>query len=100
MIGRREKMVMGAALVLRAGLILYGRWQDVHMEVPYTDIDYKVYSDASEYMSRGESPYMRSTYRYTPILAGLLVPNWWWFPEYGKVLFSLADVVAAWCACC
>ena len=38
----------------------------------YTDIDYYVFSDASEYMMNALSPYERSTYRYPPIIAYLL----------------------------
>nr|GMD04443.1 GPI mannosyltransferase 1 [Ipomoea batatas]GMD08321.1 GPI mannosyltransferase 1 [Ipomoea batatas] len=38
-------------------LILYGKWQDTHMEVRYTDIDYLVFSDAAALMAKGDSPY-------------------------------------------
>ena len=40
----------------------------------------------------GQSPYERSTYRYPPILALLVTPNFFLFPEWGKILFSIADV--------
>jgi GPI transamidase subunit PIG-U len=40
----------------------------------------------------GQSPYERSTYRYPPILALLVTPNFFLFPEWGKLLFSIADV--------
>ncbi|PIA38504.1 hypothetical protein AQUCO_02700005v1 [Aquilegia coerulea] len=63
------------SVVLRIVLIIYGEWQDTHMEVRYTDVDYLVFSDASSLMASGLSPYKRSTYRYSPLLAFLLLPN-------------------------
>ena len=40
----------------------------------------------------GQSPYERSTYRYPPLLALIMTPNFLLFPEWGKLLFSIADV--------
>ncbi|KAK6623481.1 hypothetical protein RUM43_009333 [Polyplax serrata] len=79
-------------LIVRLVIIAYGEWHDRHMAVPFTDVDYKVFSDAARHVSEGSSPYKRHTYRYPPVLAWLLVPNIY-FPYWGKALFSLLDVL-------
>ncbi|RHZ53740.1 glycosylphosphatidylinositol-alpha 1,4 mannosyltransferase I [Aspergillus thermomutatus] len=91
--------VIGASIAMRAILLVYGAWQDAHSPIKYTDIDYLVFTDAARYVSRGASPYARDTYRYTPLLAWLLLPTTWDVPgffSFGKALFALADVVAGW----
>ena len=84
--------LVGAALV-RAVLLLYGAWHDEHLEVPYSDVDYHVFSDGAALVWRGRSPFERPTYRYTPLLALLLTPNLWLHPAWGKLLFCAADLV-------
>jgi phosphatidylinositol glycan class M len=76
--------------IFRVILILYGEWQDSHMEVRYTDVDYIVFSDAASLVASGYSPYQRTTYRYSPLLAFLLVPNSLLHHSWGKFLFSSA----------
>lgn len=92
-------VVFSSAIVLRILLLVYGLIQDKYSPLPYTDIDYFVFTDAARYVSRGLSPYERETYRYTPLLAWILLPTSWpgavWF-SFGKVLFALADIVAGW----
>ncbi|GLT88612.1 hypothetical protein SLE2022_066290 [Rubroshorea leprosula] len=79
--------------LFRVVLIFYGEWQDARMEVRYTDVDYLVFSDAASLMASGESPYKRSTYRYSPLLAFLLIPNSIIHPSWGKFIFSAADLL-------
>lgn len=40
------------------------------------------------------SPYLRETYRYTPILAWLLIPSHTIYFGFGKILFAFGDIVA------
>ncbi|EMF17408.1 glycosyltransferase family 50 protein [Sphaerulina musiva SO2202] len=94
----RPSVIFSLAVLVRAALLLYGRWQDAHSAIKYTDIDYLVFTDAARYVSRQRSPYDRATYRYTPLLAWLLLPTTWhgiWF-EFGKALFAIGDVVTGW----
>lgn len=92
-------IIFSSAILLRVVLFLYGLVQDAYSPVKYTDIDYFVFTDAARFLSRGRSPYQRETYRYTPLLAWLLLPTTWpglgWF-SFGKIMFALADVVAGW----
>lgn len=91
-------VVFSAAILLRVGMLFFGIWQDNNTPVKYTDIDYMVFTDAARFVSRGESPYERATYRYTPMLAWMLLPTTWsytWF-SFGKLLFAIADIVAGW----
>lgn len=85
------------AAAMRLVFLVYGAWQDAHSAMKYTDIDYNVFTDAARYVSRGASPYARDTYRYTPLLAWMLLPTTWkgvWWFSFGKILFSLADILA------
>lgn len=94
-----------SSTLVRVVLLLYGLWQDANSPLKYTDIDYLVFTDAARYVARGQSPYARETYRYTPLLAWMLLPTTvqssskWvtvaWFSS-GKVLFAVADLVAGW----
>ena len=112
----RPLPVLALSGLLRAAMLLYGLHQDATSPVKYTDIDYLVFTDAARYAHTGGwgwgwgwgggggggggggmGPYERETYRYTPLLAWLLVPTAWggrgWF-SFGKVLFAAGDLVA------
>ncbi|RCI08044.1 hypothetical protein L249_7842 [Ophiocordyceps polyrhachis-furcata BCC 54312] len=106
------------AALLRLSLLLYGTWQDRNSSVKYTDVDYLVFTDAARFVlqpqhrqatstassspsssssssssSAFQGPYTRETYRYTPLLAWLLLPTTSIFIA-GKILFALSDLLA------
>ena len=88
--------VATAACVLRLVLLCWGRIQDVVLNVKFTDVDYFVFTDAARFVVQGESPFKRSTYRYSPLISILLVPNVLFWEDFGKVLFALCDLLAGW----
>ena len=51
-----------------------------------------VFTDAAREVYQGNSPYDRATYRYTPVLSWLLLPNVW-ARVWGKLVFCAADLV-------
>ncbi|CAG9790076.1 unnamed protein product [Diatraea saccharalis] len=84
-----------AGVVIRLILIVYGDIHDRTYNVPYTDIDYTVFTDAARYIIAGESPYNRPTFRYSPIIAYLMIPNIFLGRNFGKILFSIFDILVA-----
>ena len=83
------------AILIKILLIFYGEYHDSHSQVKYTDIDYKVYNDAARYLTMNQSPYLRHTYRYTPLLAQICTLDIYFYNWIGKFLFVLVDCVAA-----
>lgn len=84
-----------SAFVLRVLLIIYGCYHDKYMDVAYTDIDYSVFTEAAQHVANGNSPYDKDTYKYTPVLAYLLLPNIYIHVVFGKLLFCSFDILVA-----
>ena len=91
---------MTLATLLRLLLIAYGQHQDSNMDVKYTDVDYRVFNDAARHVYEGGSPYLRHTYRYSPLLAYLMLPNIMWSPSIGKLIFVMFDIFAGYLIYC
>ncbi|GMM49364.1 glycosylphosphatidylinositol-alpha 1,4 mannosyltransferase I [Starmerella bacillaris] len=89
------RTVLALALVERIGFLLWGAYQDANMLPKFTDIDYMVFTDAAQFISYGGSPYMRDTYRYTPLLAWILLPTAFEnLFTFGKLVFVAGDLLA------
>ena len=87
-----ELINITVAAIIRFTLIIYGTIHDKYMDVKYTDIDYTVFTDAARHIVNGESPYLKDTYKYTPLLAYLVTPNILLHPLFGKCLFCVVDI--------
>lgn len=86
--------VFAAGALLRVALVMLGDWMDAKYGRTYTDVDYVVFSEGAREVWEGRSPYDRATYRYTPLLAWLTIPNVWW-PSFGKHMFTVVDMTIA-----
>lgn len=78
-------------LIRVALAFLLSTYENVYeQDLRFTDIDYKVYSDAS----LTNNPYDRHTYRYSPLLAYLMRWNYSLHQATGKVLLAVFDLAA------
>lgn len=80
------------SIVIRIFLVYYGEVQDSLSEIQYTDVDYRVVTDGASHVLNLNSPFKRHTYRYTPLLAYLVLPNLLLHHSFGKFVFSLFDI--------
>ena len=63
--------------------------------IKFTDTDYDVFSDAASHVCKGNSPYLRKTYRYTPLASYICVVNCWIHPLACKFVFVAFDIILA-----
>jgi phosphatidylinositol glycan class M len=42
--------VLGVSALVRIALIVYAEWHDAHSVVKYTDVDYRVFGDATRFI--------------------------------------------------
>ncbi|KAA0160853.1 hypothetical protein FNF27_08138 [Cafeteria roenbergensis] len=120
MVDRPVAVVLALGFVLRAGLVVFSEvWDEANPARKYTDVDYVVFTDAARevvasrpsvtpeaaseagdgmaaWMFGLGSPYDRATYRYTPFLAWLAVPNVTVAFAWGKLVFAAVDVLVGW----
>lgn len=86
---------MFLGFLVRLVFVMYGEYHDRRSILKYTDVDYHVFTDAAQEVVDGGSPFDRHTYRYTPFLAWLLMPNVQLNFAFGKLLFSFLDCCAS-----
>eukprot|EP00796_Vickermania_ingenoplastis_P005950 gene5950-4259_t len=89
------RTLIWAGIAIRLVLLLYSMFHDYYFRVKYTDIDYMIIVDGASEMVRGGSPFDRTTYRYTPLLAGLVIPAAVVANPLGKLVFVASDIGAA-----
>ena len=90
-----DKKLLVFASLIRVFLILYSTFHDKFFEVKYTDVDYEVFTQAAKHLVDGGSPYLKDTYKYTPMLAYLMTPNIFMQKLFGKFLFCALDIIVA-----
>lgn len=81
------------ALSIRFLLVWYSEIHDQNAEVLYTDVDYEVVTDGARHILDNNSPFKRHTFRYSPLLAFILTPNIFIHKSFGKLLFTVFDIL-------
>ena len=79
------------SITVRILMIYVSTLVDSYFHIQYTDVDYLVITDGS----KNFNPYNRETFRYSPIIAWLVIPNNYISQDYGKILFSCIDTICS-----
>lgn len=85
-------LIIGFIIKIALLVLGYPDHDDNSGQLKFTDIDYFVFTDAAKYVLEGGSPYDRITYRYTPLMAYVVLPNHLLHPMFGKVLFVVLEL--------
>lgn len=90
----KKFLFFALAFAIRIVVVFVGEYIDRNSNgVKYTDIDYSVFSDAATYVYKGQSPYKKHTYRYTPLAAYICLVNNYIDPVGGKIVFCIFDIL-------
>lgn len=85
-----------AGLLIRLAFVAYSLIHDRYFDVKFSDADYSVFSNGAKAVSNWKSPYEEDAeYRYSPLVAYLLLPNIVLHRAFGKLLFAVADLLVA-----
>lgn len=80
--------------IVRLVTVIYSILHDEFIDhIKYTDVDYHVYSNGSQSVVQGNSPYLDDMFRYSPIIAFMFVPNIILFESFGKLLLITLDII-------
>ncbi len=90
---KSTKPIYVLGLLIRIILFLIGVYMDKFTETDYSDIDYRIFTDGARYVTEGKSPFERTTYRYTPLLAIMMTPNIYISEYFGKIFFISLDIL-------
>lgn len=82
-------------LILRLLMLAYSVFHDRYFRVKYTDIDYAIVVNAAKEMVKGGPIFGGTTFRYTPLLAVLMLPAVYIANFMGKIILIAADLGAA-----
>jgi len=80
------------AIVIRMFLVILSEILS-KFNFSYTDMNYQVLNDGAKHLLSIESPYNRETYRDSPILAMMMIPNNIINFNCGKMIFVIIDIL-------
>lgn len=94
-ISKEFRHLIICGLILRLLLVAYSVFHDNYFRIKYTDIDYSIVVNGAEDMVNGKPIYLGTTFRYTPLLAVLMLPAVYIASPMGKIVLIAADLGAA-----